>query len=300
MSSRITLGTAEGTRRESFGLVEWTLVAFLALTWGASFLFIDVALDSLAPGVITWLRALLGAAALALIPSARQPVSRESWPQIALLGLTWIAIPFTLFPIAQQWIDSSLAGILNAAMPLFAALISALMLRRLPGAIHVAGLVLGFIGVVLVTLPSWGEGENAALGIILVLLATVFYGFSANIAVPLQQAHGALPVVLRSQVVAAAATLPYALFGFSDSSLDGAGLAAVFMLGVFGTGVALVVMASLVGRVGATRGGVAIYFIPVVAVILGVVFRDETIAALAIFGMVVVLAGAYLASRRER
>jgi drug/metabolite transporter (DMT)-like permease len=236
MSSRITLGTAEGTRRESFGLVEWTLVAFLALTWGASFLFIDVALDSLAPGVITWLRALLGAAALALIPSARQPVSRESWPQIALLGLTWIAIPFTLFPIAQQWIDSSLAGILNAAMPLFAALISALMLRRLPGAIHVAGLVLGFIGVVLVTLPSWGESKNAALGIILVLLATVFYGFSANIAVPLQQAHGALPVVLRSQVVAAAATLPYALFGFSDSSLDGAGLAAVFMLGVFGTG----------------------------------------------------------------
>ncbi|MGI9647857.1 MAG: DMT family transporter, partial [Acidimicrobiia bacterium] len=248
----------------------------------------------------TWLRALLGAGALALIPGARRPVPPESWPQIALLGFTWIAIPFTLFPIAQQWIDSSLAGILNAAMPLFAALIAALMLRRLPAAIHVAGLVLGFIGVVLVTLPSWGEGDNAALGIMLVLLATLFYGFSVNIAVPLQQAHGALPVVLRSQAVAAVATLPYAMFGLSDSSVDASGLAAMFVLGVFGTGVALVVMASLVGRVGATRGGVAIYFIPVVAVILGVVFRDEQIAALAVFGMVVVLAGAYLASRRER
>ncbi|MGI9648646.1 MAG: hypothetical protein ACR2OI_09025, partial [Acidimicrobiia bacterium] len=93
MSSRITIGTAHGTRRESFGLVEWGLVAFLALTWGASFLFIDIALDSLAPGVITWLRALLGAGALALIPGARRPVPPESWPQIALLGFTWIAIP---------------------------------------------------------------------------------------------------------------------------------------------------------------------------------------------------------------
>lgn len=300
MSSRLTIGTADGTRRESFGVVEWGLVFFLALTWGASFLFIDVALDSLSPGVITWLRAVLGAAALALIPGARRPVGPGSWPQVALLGFTWIAIPFTLFPIAQQWIDSSLAGILNAAMPLFAAAIAALMLRRLPRAIHLAGLILGFIGVVLVTVPSWGEGDNAALGIILVLLATVFYGFSANIAVPLQQAHGALPVVLRAQAVAAVATLPYALFGLADSSVDPAGLGAVFMLGVFGTGVALVVMASLVGRVGATRGGVAIYFIPVVAVILGVVFRDESVAPLAVIGMVVVLAGAYLTSRRER
>jgi drug/metabolite transporter (DMT)-like permease len=159
--------------------------------------------------------------------------------------------------------------------------------------------VLGFVGVILVTLPSWGEGDNAALGIILVLLATVFYGFSVNIAVPLQQAHGALPVILRAQAIAAVATLPYAIVGLPGSSVDPAGIGAVIVLGVVGTGIALAVMASLVGRVGATRGGVAIYFIPIVAVILGVVFRDETIAPLAIGGMFVVLIGAYLASRRE-
>lgn len=298
-STRISISTADGTRRESFGPAEWSLVAFLALTWGASFLFIDIALDSLEPGVITWLRALLGAAALALMPAARGRVDRESWPQVVLLGFTWIAIPFTLFPIAQQWIDSSLAGILNAAMPLFAATIAALLLRRLPRPIHMAGLVVGFIGVILVTLPSWGEGDNAALGIVLVLLATVFYGFSVNIAVPLQQANGALPVVLRAQVVAAVATLPYAVAGLPDSSFDPAGVGSVVVLGVLGTGIALAVMTSLVGRVGATRGGVAVYFIPIVAVVLGVVFRDDAIAPLAIGGMFVVLIGAYLASRRE-
>lgn len=298
-STRLSISTADGTRRESFGLAEWSLVAFLALTWGASFLFIDIALESLEPGVITWLRAVLGSVALALMPAARGPVDAQRWPQVVLLGFTWIAIPFTLFPIAQQWIDSSLAGILNAAMPLFAAAIAALLLRRLPRRIHVIGLVLGFIGVVLVTLPNWGEGENAALGILLVLLATLFYGFSVNVAVPLQQAHGALPVVLRAQAIAAVATVPYAIVGLPDSSFDPAGIGAVIVLGVAGTGIALAVMASLVGRVGATRGGVAIYFIPIVAVILGVVFRDETIAPLAIGGMFAVLIGAYLASRRE-
>jgi drug/metabolite transporter (DMT)-like permease len=293
------ISTADGSRSESFGPTEWGLVSFLALTWGASFLFIDIALDSLSPGVITWLRAVLGATALAFIPAARGPVDAQSWPQVVLLGFTWIAIPFTLFPIAQQWIDSSLAGILNATLPLFAAGIAALLLRRLPGRIHLAGLLLGFVGVVLVTLPAWGEGENAVLGIVLVLLATLLYSFSVNIAVPLQQANGALPVVLRAQGVAAIATLPFAVFGLGDSSFTWSGLGSVFILGVFGTGIALVVMASLVGRVGATRGGVAIYFIPVVAVILGVAFRDDSVALLTIVGMGVVLAGAYLASRKE-
>ena len=217
-----------------------------------------------------------------------------------MLGLTWIAIPFTFFPIAQQWINSSLAGMLNAAMPLFAAGIAAILLRRLPGRVHVLGLLVGFLGVALVSVPVWDEGENAAWGILLVVGATVFYGFSVNIAVPLQQAHGALPVVWRTLVVAAIATMPLGLFGLFDSGFGIGAASAVAVLGVVGTGIALAVMATLVGRVGATRGGVAIYFIPVVAVILGVVFRDDRIEVVALGGMVLVLLGAYLASRKER
>lgn len=177
--------TADGTRPESFGPSEWSMVASLALMWGASFLFIDIGLDAFEPGLITWLRVSLGAAAIGLLPGARAPVDARAWPRLILLGFTWIAIPFTLFPIAQQWIDSSLAGILNAAMPLFAAVIAAVLLRKLPGSIIIGGLLVGFFGVVLVSLSSEG-GKSAALGIILVLAATVLYGFSTNIAVPLQ------------------------------------------------------------------------------------------------------------------
>ena len=74
---------------------------------------------------------------------------------------------------------------------------------------------------------------------------------------------------------------------------------AVAVLGSFGTGLAFVAMTTLVGRVGATRGSVAIYFLPVVAIALGVVFRDETVAAISLVGTGLVLAGAYLSSRRE-
>ncbi len=274
------------------------MVASLALIWGSSFLFIDIGLDAFEPGLITWLRVALGAAAITLLPGARNPVVPDAWPRIVLLGFTWVAVPFTLFPIAQQWINSSLAGILNGAMPLFAAAIAALMLRRLPGRIIISGLIVGFLGVVLVSLSSEG-GDSAALGIMLVLLATLLYGFSTNIAVPLQQTYGALPVIWRVQMVAAAATLPIGLFSISGSDFEVPSALAVITLGVFGTGVALAIMTQLVGRVGATRGSIALYLIPVVATILGVGFRDDEITPLTIVGMILVLGGAYLASRKD-
>ena len=292
------LTTADGTRLESFGPSEWSMVASLALMWGASFLFIDIGLDAFEPGLITWLRVSLGAAAIGLLPGARAPVDAHAWPRLILLGFTWIAIPFTLFPIAQQWIDSSLAGILNAAMPLFVAVIAVTLLRRLPRRVIVAGLVIGFLGVVLVSFSSAG-GDSAALGIILVLAATVGYAFSTNIAVPLQQEYGSLPVIWRVQMIAAVATLPLGIFSIAGSSFEVPSFLAVVTLGVFGTGVALAIMTQLIGRVGATRGAIAIYLVPVVATILGVVFRDEKVGILTLIGMVLVLLGAYLASRED-
>ena len=274
------------------------MVASLALMWGASFLFIEIGLDAFEPGLITWFRVSLGAAAIGLLPGARTAVNADAWPRLILLGFTWIAIPFTLFPIAQQWIDSSLAGILNAAMPLFAAIIAAILLRRLPGPVIIGGLLVGFLGVVLVSFSSAG-GDSAALGIILVLIATIGYGFSTNVAVPLQQTYGSLPVIWRVQMIAAAATLPLGVLSIPGSSFEIPSTLAVVVLGVFGTGVALAVMTQLIGRVGATRGAIAIYLVPLVATILGVWFRDEKVTAFTIIGMALILGGAYLASRKD-
>jgi len=95
-------------------------------------------------------------------------------------------------------------------------------------------------------------------------------------------------------------TAPFALSGIGDSTFDGDALAAVVALGALGTGVAFVTLGALLARVGAARGSAAAYLAPVVAVVAGVVFRDEQVVALSLAGMVLVAAGAFLTSRAER
>lgn len=300
MRTARVITTSPGTRAEAFGPVEWSLLAAVGLMWGSSFIFIAEGLEAFEPGLVTLFRIALGTATVALVRRARRPVAGEDWGRIAVLGLVWMAVPLLLFPIAQQWIDSSLAGMLNGAMPLFAALAAALLLRRAPRAVQIAGLVLGFIGVAAVGWPAVRGASVTALGAALVILATVFYGIAANMAVPLQQRYGALPIVLRAQLVALLAVLPFGLAAVPDSGFKWSSALAMVPLGVGGTGLAFLAMATLVGRAGATRGAVAIYFIPVVATILGIVVRNESVELLQLGGLALVLISAWLTSRRDR
>jgi uncharacterized membrane protein len=156
------LSTSAGTNLEAFGSLEWVLLASIALIWGTSFLFMAIGLEAFEPGVITLARVGLGAAALALVPRARRTrIAREDLPQVAVLGLVWLGIPLLLFPVAQQWIDSSVAGMINAAMPLTTAVWSVVLLRRLPARTQAIGLVVGFLGIVAVSLPELPLGATA-------------------------------------------------------------------------------------------------------------------------------------------
>jgi drug/metabolite transporter (DMT)-like permease len=300
MSSRRPLiETAQGTRREAFGPQEWGLLVAIAAMWGSSFLFIEIGLEHFGPGLVAFGRVAVGALTLSLLRGSHRPVERSDLPRVALLGAVWMAGPLLLFPIGQQWIDSSLAGMLNGAVPIFAAVTAAILLRRLPASRQLIGIAVGFLGVVGVLWPATRDADATAFGASLVLLAVMCYGVAVNIAVPLQQRYGALPVLLRAQLVALVLLAPAALVSLPNSEFAWSSALAVVALGFFGTGWAFVAMTTLVGRVGATRGSVALYFLPVVAIALGVIFRDETIAAISLVGTGLVLAGAYLTSRRE-
>ena len=293
------LHTSPGSRPEAFGPVEWGLLAAVSFMWGSSFLFIAIGVDSFAPGVVAFARLALGAATLALFPRARNRVEAQDWRRVGTLGVLWMAVPFVLFPLAEQRISSALAGMLNGAVPLFTALFAAILLKRLPGRGQAAGLILGFVGVVAIAFPAIEESSFTAVGVLLILLAVFLYGISFNLAVPLQQRYGALPVLLRAQLVALAVVTPVASVQLPQSDWSWTSALAMVPLGVLGTGVALVAMTNLAGRTGAARGSIAIYFLPIVAVFLGVIFRDETIAVLSLMGMALVLGGAWLTSRRE-
>lgn len=296
---RRVLSTSPGTLAEAFGPAEWGLLSVIAVIWGSSFLFMAIGLEAFRPGVIAMARVGLGALALALVPRARRPVEREDLPTIALLGVIWMGIPLILFPVAQQWIDSSVAGMINGAMPLTTAAWSALLLRRLPGRRQLVGIAIGFVGIVAISWPEVAESSATALGVGLVVLAIVMYGLSANLAVPLQQRYGALPVLLRVQLAALVVIVPFGLWSLPGSEWAWGPALAMLPLGVLGTGLAFVLMATLVGRVGGPRGSVAIYFVPIVAIVLGVLLRNEPLHPLALVGTVLVLAGAWITSRRE-
>lgn len=300
------LATTGGHNTEAFGATDWALLISIALIWGASFLLIEIALDALQPGAIVWGRIGFGAAVLALLPRARAVrIDRSDWPRIVLLAFVWMAIPLTLFPVAQQWVDSSVPGMINGGMPLMTAWWAFMLTRLRPNRRLLMGLVLGFVGIVAIFLPelptSVGQGsQQQAAGVALSVAAIFCYGLAANIVVPLQHRYGSTAVLLRAQLVALLVVTPFGLWSLPSSSWSTASVTAVVVLGAVGTGVAFVMMASLVGSVGGPRGATAIYFVPVVALTLGVVVLGEQVHPLAIAGMLLTLAGAWLTSRRER
>ncbi len=278
---------------------EWSLLSGIALIWGSSFVFMAIGLDAFNPGVITLARVSLGALTLAVIPKSRVSIDSEDRPRVFLLGIIWIGIPLMIFPIAQQWIDSSVAGMLNGAVPITSALWATLLLRKLPGWKQLLGIGIGFVGVLAISAPEVVDSSSTALGAALVIAAVILYGLSTNVAVPLQQKYGALPVLFKAQLSALLIVVPFGIIQIPGSTWAWPSAIAMVPLGVLGTAVAFVLMGTLVGRVGGPRGSVAIYFVPIVAIALGVIVRGDRIESIAIAGAGLVLLGAWITSRRE-
>jgi len=283
----------------AFTATDWAVFTAIAGIWGASFLFIAVGLESLEPGVVTLLRVSLGAGILHVLPGPRVSIERKDRWGVLAVSFLWVGLPFTLFPIAEQHINSAVTGLLNGATPVFTAVFAFLFFNRRTTGPQLLGVGVGFVGIVLISLPSLGEGSSAAFGVGLVVLATLCYGIATNLAAPLQGRYGSRPLMARVLALGTLWTLPFGLVSLPSSDAELAPLLAVAVLGLVGTGIAFLLMGTLIGRVGATRATFITYLIPVVALALGVVFQDDHVEAIALLGVVLVVAGAILASRRE-
>lgn len=285
--------------RDAFESLDWWLFAAVGLIWGSSFLLIKIGLEAFHPGLITLIRVGLGAAALTALPAARRRIAVEDRKKLLLLSILWVGIPFTLFPLAEEHINSAVTGLLNGATPLFAGLFGALFFGRTPRGPQRLGIAVGFAGIILVSIGSSAEGGTAIAGVLMVLVATVCYGLAINIAGSIQQKYGSVVVMARILVLGTLWTTPFGLYGLTRSKFAWEPAAATVVLGVVGTGLAFAFMASLVGRVGGPRASFVTYLIPVVALILGALFQSDKVALIALVGVVLVIGGAVLASRRE-
>jgi drug/metabolite transporter (DMT)-like permease len=265
--------------------------------WGASFLFIAEGLEVIGPAGVTFVRILIGFLTLSFIASARRPVVAADRKSMALLGLLWMAFPLSMFPFAEQRVSSAITGMLNAAVPLFAAIVASVLARRLPARGVAIGLAVGLSGALLMAWPTVHEGRSSADGVLLILAALISYGFAINLARPLQQRNGALPVIWRAQAAALVLTAPLGIRDLLHARWQTGPVLSLLALGVLGTGLAFVLITIAAGRVGSTRASATAFLIPPVALVLGVTVRHEHVAALSVLGAAVCVAGAWLMNR---
>ena len=279
------------------------LLLFVAGIWGASFMFIKVAVDEIEPVPMMAIRLLLSA--LVLVPllvlqrgwSSALEDLREAWWGVAFLGFANSALPFTLIAWGEQHIDSSIAAIANAPVPIFVALLA---IRFRPSerarGLRLAGIALGFVGVGVLTGLHPEGGWWAVAGTLAVVAAALCYAISNLFAQGRFSDTAPLVVAAGSSLAGAVMLAPIAAFQVPEAVPSAQALASVAALGVLGTAVALIFYYRLLARYGAARATLVTYLIPPVAVVYGVLLLDEPLTANAIAGLVLILSGVALGS----
>lgn len=280
-------------------------MAVLALLWGSTFLWIKIALEGLPPAWVTFLRCACGAALLLVLcrrAGLRLPRGRLLWSRLTVAALLCNALPFLLFSVGEQSVDSGVAGVLNATTPLWSLLIGLALGtgRRAVRGPRLGGLLAGFAGVLLIFAP-WHRSGLASWGALALLGAAASYAlafaYMGRRLIP--TGAGALPLAAAQLTAATALSVPALLVtGTTGIAVTVRSSVAVLVLGVLCTGVTFYLTVCIIADEGATDAATVGYLLPVVSVGLGALVLDESVGARVVAGMLVVLVGVGLTRSR--
>lgn len=279
----------------------------LTLIWGASFLFIKVGVEALAPLQVAFGRLFFGALTvltIALVRRERLPREPRILGHLFVAALLANSIPFTLFGYAERHITSALASIGNATVPLFTLFFALLLLpSERPTVRRTVGLVLGFGGVCLV-LGVWRgvAASSDARGILVILVATACYGLSGVYMRRYLSGTSYSSLALTVGQIGIGALQLAVLLPLSPmpTHLPARVVASVVTLGAFGTGIAYVLMYAIIRVAGATIASTVTYFLPIVSIAIGVLGLGERLSWNAPIGAAVIIAGALLSRSQPR
>jgi drug/metabolite transporter (DMT)-like permease len=279
------------------------LVSLLAAIWGASFMFIKIAVDDLAPTTTMFLRLLFSALPLLALVAyrlGRRPAAEQlrsvTKPAI-ILGVINTALPFTLIAWGETRIDSGVAAIGNASMPLFVVLLA---LRFIPSeratGFRLVGILLGLVGVAVLVGVNPQGGWAGVLGTLAVIAASLSYAAGSLYT-------QTLLTDVRNDVLAAASiawgAIWLAPFGAvqAPSAFPGwAPIAAVLALALLGTVAGQLLYFRLIYSYGSSRASLVVYLLPVTALFYGALLLGEPITASAVIGLALILTGTPIAS----
>ena len=278
-------------------------IGLLALIWGSAFLWIKLADRGFSPVEVTLARLALGAAVLfAIVRIRREAIPRSGllWVHIAVAALFANAVPYLLFAVAEQTVDSSTAGIINATTPLWTVVLAlAVRHQKSVTSWQAAGLIVGFAGAVLIFTPWHTAGGLFSAGGLECLAASVSYIYMDRFLAR----RGIGPVLLSACQLAAAAVMlaiTLAATGAPAPHVTAGNVAAIAVLGIIGTGFAYVLNYQIITSEGATVASTVTYLLPVVAIVLGVLVLDESITVAALSGIALVLVGVALTRHRAK
>ena len=278
----------------------WAAFIALGIIWGVPYFFIKLAVQELSPLVVAWARITL--AALILLPiawrrGALRPL-RAHKAAVCTFAVVEFAIPFVAISFGERWIDSSLTGILIAAVPLTIVLISRFFgLAEHLGAARLLGLALGLAGVA--ALLGFGsiKGLLGWTGVACMVVATLGYAIGPLIIQRHFRGLDSIGPVAMSLLVASIVLLVPAALAMPRSTPSALALSSIAMLGVVCTAAAMLLMFYLVGHAGASRASIVTYINPAIATLLGVLLLSEHLGVGGYAGFALILLGSWLATR---
>ena len=277
----------------------WTLLILLGAIWGSAFIFIKIAAPEF--GAVPLVQARLIIASLIFVPILFRKkyllLLKPIWKHSLLLAITNNAIPFTLFSLASFGSDSNMLAILNATTAFNTMIIAYFWLKEDVTLKQLTGLIMGFIGVIILVNPD--ASSTSLISAIFCLMGAACYSFSTVFIQKNSAKTNKLVLIGWSIIFSAFLMIPMTIIYIPESLPSTEAFLSVLWLGGVSTGLAFLGYVRLIDKIGAVKTSTVAYFLPIFGIIWGYIFLDEIITPNIIFGCITILFGVFLATSKK-
>jgi drug/metabolite transporter (DMT)-like permease len=279
-------------------LKNWILLILLGAVWGSAFMFIKISADDFGPILLVNLRLLLAGALFLpfLLQKKYLAYFKSHFSGILILGIFSNAFPFTMFSYASLGATSNMLGILNGTTAFMTMVVAYFWLKESITPKQIFGIILGFLGILVLVNPANGSATLGASGFALV--GALSYSFSGVYIQKYQLNANKFVLIGWAMLFGGLFLIPLSFFNLPDQMPDNNAIAALLWLGIVSTGIAYLGYIRLIEQIGAVRTSTVTYLLPVFSIIWGSIFLQEKITWIIFGGFIFVMIGMYFANNK--
>ena len=279
---------------------DWFLLTTLAAIWGSAFMFIKISAVDFGPILLVTLRLLIAGLFFMplLLKQKYRSLFKSHLPGIFIIAIFSNAMPFTLFAYASLGATSNMLGILNGTTAFLTTLIAYFWLHESISTKQVTGLVLGFIGVLILVNPA--NGSSTFIASMCALVGSLCYAFNGNYLQKYHSNSNKKVLIGWSMLFGGLLMMPLAAFNLPNAIPDINSFLALLWLAVVSTGIGYLAYVRLIDRIGAVKTSTLTYLLPVFSILWGAIFLQELITLIIFGGFIFVMMGMYFANATSK